>query len=178
MSNDGNVLENANMIAFPKSKKSGTKFVITDSKGRFKLELEIDEDYQVTISHLGFNEQIVLIQSNSKLDYYQFKLFSKGEHLQEIIIKHNPIIIKKDTITYSIKSFANGRERKMKEILEKLPGVEVDKNGEVTVQGKKVTQMLVEGKPFFGGGSKLAVENIPADALDKIEVIDHFNQVG
>ena len=66
----------------------------------------------------------------------------------------------------------------MKEILEKLPGVEVDKKGNVTVQGKKVTQMLVEGKSFFGGGSKLAVENIPADALDKIEVIDHFNTVG
>ncbi|ENA1814155.1 hypothetical protein ABF174_002539 [Flavobacterium psychrophilum] len=66
----------------------------------------------------------------------------------------------------------------MKEILEKLPGVEVDKNGGVTVQGKKVTKMMVEGKSFFGGGSKLAVENIPADALDKIEVIDHFNQVG
>jgi hypothetical protein len=54
----------------------------------------------------------------------------------------------------------------------------VDKNGNVTVQGKKVTQMLVEGKSFFGGGSKLAVENIPANALDKIEVIDHFKQVG
>ncbi|MDQ6469997.1 TonB-dependent receptor [Flavobacterium sp. LHD-80] len=177
-SDDSNVLENANVIAFPKSKKNGTKFVITDNKGRFKLELEIDEDYQITISHIGFNEQIVLIESNSKLDYYQFKLVRKEENLKEIIIQHNPIIIKKDTITYSIKSFTNGRERKMKELLEKLPGVEVDKNGEVTVQGKKVTQMLVEGKPFFGGGSKLAVENIPADALDKIEVIDHFNQVG
>ena len=63
-------------------------------------------------------------------------------------------------------------------MLEKLPGVEVDKKGNVTVQGKKVTKMLVEGKSFFGGGSKLAVENIPADALDKIEVIDHFNEVG
>lgn len=178
MSDDGSILENANMIAFPKSKKNETKFVITDNKGRFKLELEIDEDYQITISHIGFNEKIVLIESNSKLDYYQFELVRKEENLKEIIIQHNPIIIKKDTITYSVKSFANGRERKMKELLEKLPGVEVDKNGEVTVQGKKVTQMLVEGKPFFGGGSKLAVENIPADALDKIEVIDHFNQVG
>ncbi len=66
----------------------------------------------------------------------------------------------------------------MKNLLEKLPGVEVDKKGNVTVQGKKVTKMFVEGKSFFGGSSKLAVENIPADALDKIEVIDHFNEVG
>jgi glycosyltransferase involved in cell wall biosynthesis len=58
------------------------------------------------------------------------------------------------------------------DVLEKLPGVEVDKNGTVTVQGKKVTKMLVEGKSFFGGGSKLAVENIPADAF----VIGHVGR--
>lgn len=178
LSDHNKILENANIIAFPKSKTIGVKFVITDSKGRFKLELETDQEYKITISYLSFEEQNIIIESNSKVNNYEFKLNRKEEYLKEIIIKHDPIIIKKDTITYSAKSFSNGRERKMKELLEKLPGVEVDKNGEVTVQGKKVTTMLVEGKPFFGGGSKLAVENIPADALDKIEVIDHFNKVG
>ncbi|MDR7369744.1 TonB-dependent receptor [Flavobacterium aquidurense] len=178
LSDDNISLEHANIIAVPRAKNNGIKFTITDNKGRFKLELESNEGYEITISYLGFTEKVLTIEPDSKLDYYQINLKRKEENLKEIIIKHTPITIKKDTLTYSVKSFANGRERKMKELLEKLPGVEVDKNGEVTVQGKKVTQMLVEGKPFFGGGSKLAVENIPADALDKIEVIDHFNQVG
>ena len=176
----GKPLESANIIAKPLTDKATLKFAIADNKGRYKIELETAVKYEITVSYIGYNEEILIVEPNTEIASHNFKLKPTGEVLKEIIIKHEykPIEIKKDTLTYNIKSFANGNERKMKEILEKLPGVEVDKNGNVTVQGKKVTQMLVEGKSFFGGGSKLAVENIPANALDKIEVIDHFNQVG
>ncbi|WP_395063998.1 carboxypeptidase-like regulatory domain-containing protein [Flavobacterium sp.] len=175
-----NPLEAANIIAKPLQDNASLKFAIADNKGRYKLELEKNVKYEITVSYIGFTEEILILDVNNAITSYNFKLKSTGEQLKEIVIKHDfqPIVIKKDTLTYNVKAFANGNERKMKEILEKLPGVEVDKNGTVTVQGKKVTKMLVEGKLFFGGGSKLAVENIPADALDKIEVIDHFNQVG
>lgn len=173
-------LENANIIASPIDQDATLKFSITDNKGRYKLELEKEIKYKITASYIGYKEQSLIIESNSASTSHHFILKNTGQQLKEIVIKHEykPIQIKKDTITFNVKSFANGNERKMKEILEKLPGVEVEKNGTVTVQGKKVTQMLIEGKSFFGGGSKLAVENIPADALDKIEVIDHFNEVG
>ncbi|MCL9808019.1 TonB-dependent receptor [Flavobacterium luminosum] len=173
-------LENANIIANPFDTKVQLKFAIADNKGRYRLELEKEVKYKVTVSYIGYKEESLVIEPNSSLTSHNFVLKSTGQQLKEIVIKHEykPVVIKKDTMTFTIKSFANGNERKMKEILEKLPGVEVDKKGTVTVQGKKVTKMLVEGKSFFGGGSKLAVENIPADALDKIEVIDHFNEVG
>ncbi|WP_276378879.1 TonB-dependent receptor [Flavobacterium sp. H4147] len=173
-------LESANVIARPLQDKASIKFAITENKGRYLLELDKNIDYEIVASYIGFKDELLVLKSNSDMTTYNFKLQSSGEKLKEIVIKHEykAIEIKKDTITFNVKSFANGNERKMKEILEKLPGVEVDKNGTVTVQGKKVTQMLVEGKAFFGGGSKLAVENIPADALEKIEVIDNFNEVG
>ncbi|POS01395.1 outer membrane receptor protein involved in Fe transport [Flavobacterium croceum DSM 17960] len=173
-------LESANIIAKPLQQKASLKFAIADNLGRYKLELENGIEYEVSVSYISYKEEIFVIQPNSTITNHDFKLVPTGETLKEVIIKHEykPIDIKKDTLTYDIKAFANGNERKMKEVLEKLPGVEVDKKGNVTVQGKKVTKMLVEGKSFFGGGSKLAVENIPANALDKIEVIDHFNEVG
>ena len=173
-------LENANIIAKPSQTNQQLKFSITDNKGRFRLELDSSAKYEIVVSYIGFVDQVLVIEPNSTITSHDFKLKSTGEKLKEIVIKQEfkAIIIKKDTMTFNVKSFANGNERKMKEILEKLPGVEVEKNGNVTVQGKKVTKMLVEGKSFFGGGTKLAVENIPADALDKIEVIDHFNDVG
>ncbi|MBG6060326.1 hypothetical protein IWX83_000089 [Flavobacterium sp. CG_9.1] len=173
-------LESANVIAKPLQDKASLKFAIADNKGRYRLELEKEVKYEITVSYIGFVEEIFILEADAAIATHDFKLKPTGEQLKEIVIKHEfkPIVIKKDTMTFDVKSFANGNERKMKEILEKLPGVEVDKNGGVTVQGKKVTKMLVEGKSFFGGGSKLAVENIPADALDKIEVIDHFNEVG
>lgn len=173
-------LPNANVIAKPLVKNQGLKFAIADHLGRYKLELERNIPYEIQVSYLGYIEAILNIEANSSLKEYHFKLKEKGQQLKEIIIdyEYKPIVVKKDTIIFDVKAFANGNERKMKEILEKMPGVEVGKDGSVTVQGKKVTQMMIEGKSFFGGGSKLAVENIPADALDKIEVIDHFNKVG
>lgn len=173
-------LEASNIIAKPLEVKASLKFAITDNKGRFRLELDKNVKYEIMVSYIGFIDEILIVEPNSSIYTHNFTLKSSGEQLKEIVIKYDfqPLIIKKDTLIFDVKSFANGNERKMKEILEKLPGVEVDKHGTVTVQGKKVTRMLVEGKSFFGGGSKLAVENIPADALDKIEVIDHFNEVG
>lgn len=173
-------LESANVIAVPFEKNASLKFSIADNKGRYKIELETKLRYQITISYIGYLDEIFILESNSEQTSHDFKLKPSGENLKEIVIKHDfkPVVVKKDTLVFNVKSFTNGNERKMKEVLEKLPGVEVDKKGTVTVQGKKVTKMLVEGKSFFGGGSKLAVENIPADALDKIEVIDHFNEVG
>ena len=181
VSDDANLpLESANVIAKPLQEKASLKFAIADNKGRYKLELDETVKYEITVSYIGFVEEVLVVEANSNSTTHNFKLKATGEQLKEIVIKHDfkPLIIKKDTLIYDVKAFANGNERKMKEILEKLPGVEVDKKGNVTVQGKRVTQMLVEGKLFFGGGSKLAVENIPADALDKIEVIDNFNEVG
>jgi hypothetical protein len=173
-------LENANIIANPFDANAQLKFAIADNKGRYKLELDNNVKYEITVSYIGYKDAVLTLEPNTTITQHNFILKNTGEVLKEIVIKHDfkPIVIKKDTMTFNVKSFANGSERKMKEILEKLPGVEVDKKGQVTVQGKKVTKMLVEGKSFFGGGSKLAVENIPADALDKIEVIDNFNQVG
>ena len=173
-------LENANVIAKPFNANEQLKFAIADNKGRYKLELENTVKYEITVSYIGYTESVFVLEPNANVTTHNFILKNTGQILKEIIIKHEfkPVEIKKDTMTFSVKAFANGNERKLKEVLEKLPGVEVDKKGNVTVQGKKVTKMLVEGKSFFGGGSKLAVENIPADALDKIEVIDHFNEVG
>jgi hypothetical protein len=105
-----------------------------------------------------------------------FTLQQSSEQLEEVIIEM-PVTVRGDTTIYKTSTFIDGSERKLKNVLKKLPGVEVDKNGTVTVQGKKVTKMLVDGKKFFGGNSKLAVENIPADAVGNIEVIDNYNEV-
>lgn len=176
----GNPLQNANVIAKPLVENAGLKFSIADHLGRYKLEIEKDTPYEVKVSYLGFKEETLQLPANFTIREHIFKLKETGQELKEIVInyEYKPVIVKKDTLIYDVKAFANGNERKMKEVLEKMPGVEVSKDGSVTVQGKKVTKMLVEGKSFFGGGTKLAVENIPADALDKVEVIDNFNEVG
>ena len=145
-------LESTNLIALPKNNAlAQLKFSISDKKGRYKLDLENNVNYEITASYIGYKDEVLIIEPNNVAITHNFKLNSTGENLKEIIIKNDfkPIEVKLDTLTFNLKSFLNGSERKMKDALLKLPGVEVDKNGGITVQGKKVTKMLVEGKSFF-----------------------------
>lgn len=172
-------LDYANVMAIPKSENAKMLFAITEANGSYKLEVDSRFSYELSVSYMGYEAQVQVIEPNDGKKTIHFKLTPLENQLDEIIIDYDyqPIVVKKDTVIYNLNSFVNGNERKLKDALEKLPGVEVQKNGDVTVQGKKVTQLHVEGKKFFGGGTKLAVENIPADAVDKVEVIDNFVEV-
>ncbi len=155
----------ANVIAKPKDVTKNLKFAITDDDGLYRLELTKGNQYTISISYMGYdavNYQFNAEKSTTK----NFTLKEAKNQLEEVIIEM-PVIVKQDTTIYNTDKFVNGTERKLKNVLKKLPGVAVDKNGGITVNGKKVTKMLVEGKKFFGGGTKLAVNNIPADALIK-----------
>ncbi len=170
-----NPLAYANVIAKPLDVSKNLQFAISGDDGYYKLELTKNDSYTISVSYLGYetaNFDFVAIGNFEK----NFILKDAPNQLQEVIIEM-PVMVKEDTITYNTSKFVTGEERKLKNVLKKLPGVEVDKNGGVTVQGKKVTTLLVEGKKFFGGGSKLAVENIPANAIDKVQVIDNYSEI-
>ena len=170
-----NPLPFANVVAEPIIKSNNFKFGITDEKGRYKIKIK-KGNYNVKVSYLGFQTKKteLLIKGDTTKN---FILTEQPNNLDEVIIEI-PVIVKQDTIIYNTDKFVNGKERKLKNVLKKLPGVEVDKNGTVIVQGKKVTKLLVEGKPFFGGGTKLGINNIPADAIDNIVILDNYNEVG
>ena len=170
-----NPLSFANVIATPKDITQNLSFSITDEEGRYSLFLKKDNIYAINISFMGY-EPVNYIFTPKDKTIKSFVLKEAKNKLDEVIIEL-PVTVKEDTIIYNTKHFVTGEERKLKNVLKKLPGVEVDKNGSVTVQGKKVTKMLVDGKKFFGGGTKLAVDNIPADAVDKIQVLDNYNEV-
>ena len=170
-----NPLPYANIIAKPKDVSKNLQFAITDDEGYYRLELNKIDRLTISISYLGYktiNYEFKASHSTEK----DFILQESSEQLGEIIIEM-PVTIRGDTTNYNTDKFVNGSERKLKNVLKKLPGIEVDKKGNITVLGKRITKMLVDGKKFFGGNSKLAVENIPADAVDNVEVIDNYNEI-
>merc|ERR1712032_308201 len=89
-----------------------------------------------------------------------------------------PVSIKGDTLVYNADSFKTGSERKLEDVLEKLPGVEINEDGQVEVEGKVVNKLMVNGKDFFDGDTKLATKNIPSKAIDKIQVLRNYSEVG
>lgn len=107
-----------------------------------------------------------------------FELISDNVILDEVlIIQTPPIVIKRDSVIFNVDSFAKGDELKLKEILEKLPGIEIDHSGVVRYNGKIITDLKIENKDFFGGNVKLGSENIPAQVLDKIEILESYTEL-
>jgi hypothetical protein len=168
----------ANILAIPQADNQDIKFAITENNGSYKLGLVKNQTYELTVSYLGYKPQTITLTTTDQNVVKNFILQENPDQLDEVNIKYTPpITVKKDTITYDVSRFVTGEERKLRDALKKLPGVEVDREGNVTVQGKKVTKVLVENKAFFTGNSKLAVNNIPADVVEKVEVLDNYNEV-
>jgi hypothetical protein len=173
-----NVLPYANILAIPQSDDQEVKFTITEKDGSYKLGLIKNQTYELTVSYLGYKSQTLTITTSDQDIVKNFVLLENPDQLDEVNIKYTPpITIKKDTITYDVTKFVTGEERKLRDALKKLPGVEVNREGNVTVNGKKITKVLVENKTFFTGNSKLTVNNIPADAVEKVEILDNYNEV-
>ncbi|MGB7841300.1 MAG: TonB-dependent receptor [Salinimicrobium sp.] len=166
-----------NIIATPFADEGSITFAISDELGRYKLDLVRDITYKLEITHLGFSkgmDTITILENTTR----NFTLYESMESLEEVIIEQQmAVIVKEDTITYRVKQFKTGEERKLREVLKKLPGVEVDREGNVTVNGKRVTKLMVEGKTFFTGDTKLGVNNIPADAVAEVQALDNYSEV-
>ncbi len=176
----GNPLEMANIIAINQETKSLESYFITDDKGFYKINLSNNAIFELKISYIGFATQTFVVKTASLIGDLtkDFVLKENSNNLNEIELTYEmPVTIKGDTMVYNADSFTNGKEKKLGDVLKKLPGVEINSNDEVEVDGKKVSKIMVDGKDFFDGDSKLATKNIPADAVSKIEVLKNYNDV-
>lgn len=174
-----NPLEMANIMAVNTATKAMDSYGITNDKGKFQLTLKPNTSYSIKVSYLGMKSKEIAVSTQSVNIVQNIVMDDAGIELQGVeIVREMPVSIKGDTIVYNADSFKSGTEKKLEDVLKKLPGVEVNADGEIEVEGKKVSKLMVEGKDFFDGDTKLGVKNIPADAIDKIQVLRNYNEVG
>ena len=174
----GTPLDLANVIAINQETKALDSYGITNDKGRYKLNLKKNTTYKLQVSYIGMKNSEEIITTKESNISKSFNLIEDNT-LDEIELTYEmPVTIKGDTLIYNADSFKNGTERKLEDVLKKLPGVEINDDGQVEVEGKVVGKVMVEGKDFFDGDSKLATKNIPANAVDKIEVLRNHADVG
>ncbi len=172
-------VELANAYAISAETGDVASFGVTDHLGRFLLKLDEGQSYQLKVTFIGFEpfEQTIEAVENVD-DPFPVLLKASITQLGAIeIVEEFPVTISGDTIIYKAEAFTKGDEKKLEDVLEAIPGFEVDENGEVRVQGKRVEKVLVEGKEFFEGDTKMATQNIPANAVDKVQVLRNFNEV-
>lgn len=174
----GETLELANVIAINKDTGGLESYGITDSQGKFKLQLGKNGTYEIQISYVGMKtlkEVLPTLEADIQKNY----AMQPENQLDEVeLIYEMPVTMNGDTISYNADSYQNGSERKLEDVLEKLPGVEINEDGQVEVEGKVVNKLMVNGKDFFDGDTKLATKNIPSKAVDKIQVLRNYSEVG
>ena len=174
----GTPLELANIILINSESNSLETFAMSDDNGNYKLSLKKNTIYNLQVSYIGMSTFSQTLSTQEKDIFKNFSL-QQNNQLDAVELTYEmPVVISGDTLVYDADSFKTGTERKLEDVLKNLPGVEINDDGEIEVEGKAVTKIMVEGKDFFDGDSKIASKNIPSNAVDKVQILKNYSEVG
>ena len=174
---DGLPLPSATAVLLQASDSLLLQFTLSDTDGNFAFGRVSTGDYLVQVSYMGFSTlstPVTVTEGVPMVHVGALQLVSNAEQLgaAEVVGTAIPIVFKEDTVEYNADSFKTDAGDNVEKLLKQLPGVEVGKDGSIKAQGETVDKILVDGKEFFGGDAKIATNNLPADAIDKVQVFD------
>lgn len=150
-------------------------FSITNEQGIYTLTAIREGSYLMQMALMGYYTYYTTLEVNETIEkdlgLQVLSLNGRGTELDAVIVSGEkiPIRLKGDTLEYNAGSFKVKPDAVVEDLLKKMPGMQVDKNGNIQSMGKTVTKVLVDGKEFFGDDPKVATKNLPADAVDKIQ---------
>ena len=176
-SNNKTPLEAATVFAETIKDSTLITYTITDKDGSYKLIGRTGTDrVNLYISFVGYQpyEKEIALGENRDIEIPVIPLEFQVETLGDVVVRARraPVTIKKDTLEFNVASFQTKKDASVEDLLKELPGVEVDEQGNITVNGKPVNQILVNGKPFFGDDPTIATRNLTKEIVDKIQVTD------
>lgn len=150
---------------------------ITDGDGRFRLRNVSAGPYRILITFVGYRNasRVVTVTGQTPLlTVDSIRLNEQVNQLNEVVIQQEraPVSVKGDTLEFNANSFKTQPNAVVEDLLRKLPGVEVSRDGTIKAQGQTVNRVLVDGKPFFGNDAKIATRNLNADVIDKVQLYD------
>ncbi|HQW42705.1 MAG: TonB-dependent receptor family protein [Chitinophagaceae bacterium] len=167
----------ATITVLERKDSSLVTFTMTGNDGRFELKGLANGEYRLMISHVSYyntNKYFTITDADKNAELGNVVLNDKAKILEEVVLAAEapPVTLVGDTIQYNAGSFKTPPNASVEQLLKKLPGVKVEKDGTIKAQGEKVSRVLVDGKEFFGNDPKVATRNLPADAVDKVQVYD------
>ncbi|WP_145858907.1 outer membrane beta-barrel family protein [Pedobacter suwonensis] len=150
----------------------------TNPDGSFTFKAIAPGKYRIYAAFLGLKTTTKDIEvANAAVNAGEIAMSDDGVDLKTVNVTATiPIVVKKDTLEFDAKSIKVRENAVVEDLLKKVPGVEVAKDGSVKAQGETITKVKVDGKEFFGNDPLLATKNLPADMVDKIQVIDELSE--
>lgn len=184
---DGSALEMSTIRLFRYNGADSTlvQGAQTDEEGRYTLRGIAAGQYKLYISNIGYKEQALNVNMQARtakdntLTMKTVRLQEDVMALQEVSVQGHAaeMTVKGDTIEYNTSAYKVGENAMVEDLLKKMNGVTVDKEGNVTVNGETITAVRIDGKKFFGSDVQSATKNIPAEMIEKIQVIDEKSDV-
>ena len=154
-------------------------FTLSNKQGAFEVRGLAAGDYRLIITHQAYLElkKLVAVTADKKLvDLGEINPSKDYKTLGGVTVTSEaPIVVKNDTVQFNASGFKTQPNATVEDLLKKLPGVEVDKEGTVKSQGEQVQKVLVDGKEFFGNDPKLATKNLTADMVESVQVFDDMS---
>lgn len=167
----------ASVLLTTQSDSTLVGFDITTDKGGFKIEKVPAGDYFLQVTYVGYRNYIQYVtvgNTGQDMALPAIRLSEGNTLLEEVVVKADkiPILIKKDTIEYNAASFEVEDGATVEDLLRRLPGMQVDAEGNIKAQGKAVDEILVDGQLFFGSDPSVVAKNLPAATVDKVQVYE------
>lgn len=153
-------------------------FTLSNTKGEFEIK-DIDSgNYRLMITFQGYqpySQRFSISSQLSAINLGDVYMERRNTTLAEVVVEAPPIVVKKDTVEFRADAFKTKPNATAEDLLKKVPGMQVDKDGNVKAQGEDVQKVYVDGKEFFGNDPKLATKNITADMIESIQVFDDMS---
>lgn len=179
----GNVTDNSqNPVAFASvqlvevSSNKIISFTQTDSKGNFLLKYDnLSFPLKIKASHLSYETKELMLESFPE-EKLTIRLEARTNKIEDVIIETRAydVIERNDTLKYNLKNLLNGSELKLKDVVNKLPGLSIDSDGKIRYNGKTIDHLLLDGDEFFRENHQIANENITAEMIEKIELLKNY----
>lgn len=147
----------------------------TNESGEFVFKNIKSDNYLISVSYVGYQPKWVAVGTSTTSTIDMGVVYMNDVNNMSTVTvtaRRPPVVISGDSIEFNSENFKTAPNAVVEDLLKKMPGMEVDKSGGITVNGKTVTKVFVNGKEFFTGDPKMATKNLPADAVDKIQVYD------
>jgi len=148
-------------------------FTRTDSAGNFSFNQLKPGKYKLSASQVNFHPLWKVFEVTGDVDLGN--IYMKDKSIMETVsltAQRPPVVVNGDTLEFNAEAFKTKPNAVVEDMLKKMPGVEVDRDGTIRVNGKRISRVLVNGKDFFNGDPKMATRNLTADAIDKVQVFD------
>lgn len=150
-------------------------FSRTNEAGFFNFKNVAPGNYLISVSYVGYVPKWVPVLTGTEKTVEMGLIYMNDVNTMSTVTvtaRRPPVVINGDSVEFNSENFKTAPNAVVEDLLKKMPGMEVDKSGGITVNGKKVTKVFVNGKEFFTGDPVMATKNLPADAVDKIQVYD------